>query len=149
MMMMTLNPPCRQYEAMFASIWQLHGVTELDPRPSLGPVIAASRGRVQHLGCGPDLVGDTVVDPLEGAVGDVPHPLQVPPVLGVQLVVAPGVEDVLAVAVEGQVQREVVLTLQQEVPHGSNICLGEGHLYVSSHALPLLPYKFTKIFNFE
>ena len=62
----------------------------------------------------------------EGGPGDVPDPLELPPVLGVQLVVAPGVEDVLAVAVEGEVQHELVLTTQQEVPDGAGLGLGEG-----------------------
>ena len=62
----------------------------------------------------------------EGGPGDVTDTLELPPVLGVQLVVAPGVEDVLAVAVEGEVQHELVLTTQQEVPDGAGLGLGEG-----------------------
>ena len=62
----------------------------------------------------------------EGGPGDVPDTLELPPVLGVQLVVTPGVEDVLAVAVEGEVQHEVVLAAQQEVPDGAGLGLGEG-----------------------
>ena len=68
----------------------------------------------------------SIVESLQGILGDVPHPLQVSPVLGVQLVVAPGVEDVLAVAVEGEVQHELVLTTQQEVPDGAGLGLGKG-----------------------
>ena len=110
---------------MFAGVGQLHGVAELDPRPALGPVVASAASGVEHLGRGADLVTHAVVDPLEGVVDDVAHPLHVAPVLGVQLVVAPGVEDVLAVAVEGQVQHEVLLPRQQEVPHGPRLGLGE------------------------
>ena len=67
-----------------------------------------------------------MVEAPEGGPGDVPDPLELPPVLGVQLVVAPGVEDVLAVAVEGEVQHELVLAAQQEVPDGAGLGLGEG-----------------------
>ena len=67
-----------------------------------------------------------MVEAPEGGPGDVSDPLELPPVLGVELVVAPGVEDVLPVAVEGEVQHEVILTAQQEVPDGAGLGLGEG-----------------------
>ena len=52
--------------------------------------------------------------------------LQLAPVRGVQLVVPPGVEEVLAVAVEGEVEHEVVFAAQQKVADGAGLGLGEG-----------------------
>ena len=101
------NLPSRQKESVFASIRQLYRVAVLDVGSSLGPVVTAPTCRVEHLGCRPDLVTHTVIEASQGAVSNVPDPLQVLPVLGVELVVAPGVEEVLAVTVEGEVQLEV------------------------------------------
>ena len=106
-------------------IGQLHRVAEFDPGPALRPVIAAARGGVQHLGGRAHLVVDSVLVPQRSA-GPFTNVLELSPVPRVQLVITPGVEDVLAVAVEGEVQHEVVLTAQQEVPDGAGLGLGEG-----------------------
>ena len=118
--------PGRQQEAELARVRQLHGVAVLDVGPALGPVVGAPRGRVQHLGCRADLITHAVVEPPDGVVGNVAHMLEVLPVPGVQLVVAPGVEQVLPVAVECEVQLEVGLSAQQEVLDGLRLGLREG-----------------------
>ena len=67
-----------------------------------------------------------MVEPPHGVVGNVPHMFEVLPVPGVQLVVTPGVEQVLAVAVEGEVELEVGLSAQQEVLDGLGLGLRKG-----------------------
>ena len=67
-----------------------------------------------------------MVEAPHSVVGNVAHVFEVLPVPSVQLVVAPGVEEVLAVAVEREVQLEVGLSAQEEVLDGLRLGLGEG-----------------------
>ena len=123
---LTEGLPGREEEPELAGVGQLHGVAVLDVGSPLGPVVRPPRGWVQHLGCRADLITHTVVEPPHCIVGNVAHSLEVLPVPGVQLVVAPGIEQVLPVAVEGEIELEVCLSAQEEVLDGLRLWLREG-----------------------